>query len=140
MAKPTNTKHVPGIGRVITSAEEFSDFDEVGGDRFSDREPEAEPEDDEEDIPDDGGDTEWSPKPWMRDQGAKHPHTVREDAPKTEILNLSVAEDLARWNELQASAHVTGGPALAFTSCHQEFHAGVWHLYVTYSSLSYQKI
>lgn len=137
--EPPTRKRVSGIGEVIISESEFSDFDEVDADRLSDRMVDSPDPDEQLDAPpDDGGDAEWSDKPWMRGQGEKHPHSVKEGPPVTETLSLPA--DLTRWNEIQAASHSTSGPSLALIGCDREFHAGVWHLYVTYSKLSYQKI
>jgi hypothetical protein len=138
---PDNTKFVPGIGQVITSEAAFSDFDEVSSSRLSDRqEPDQQPDDDVDETPDDGGNAEWSDKPWVRGQGEKYPHTVRDGPNITETLNLSVAADLERWNTIQAMAHHSAGPSLTITACERKFHAGSWFIYASHTKLSYQKL
>lgn len=135
--------NIRGIGKVITSADVFGDFDEVASGRLADRaEPAPEPDDDDyadynPPVVETRG---WSDKPSIANQASKAPATVRFGAPVTTSLNLSVAEELQSLNDLQAKAYALDGPFAVIHHIDKKFHEGQWFALVTHSQISYQKL
>lgn len=140
----SDVTHVRGIGKVITSAEVFGDFDAVGGDRLAPRNaaPAKEPEAESEDYTPEPrrAPRGWSDKPSVANQATRAPDTIRLGAPVTVILNLSTVDGLQAFNDLNAKAHDTDGPFVAVTHVERQFYEGVFHAAVTYSPISYQQL
>ncbi len=136
----SDTTRIRGIGKVITSADAFGDFDSVGMDRLATRSDPA-PEGDSDYTPEPVIVTRgWSDKPSVANQAVRAPDTIRLGAPVTVILNLSTPDGLQTFNDLNVKAHAPEGPFIAITHVERQFYAGVFHAAVTYSPISYQKL
>ena len=58
------------------------------------------------------GDLVWSKKPSIKDQLALHPNTTKLSAIRCEVFNLTVEEDLAKYNALLERAHPSTAPEI----------------------------
>lgn len=94
-------------------------------------------EEDEEEDP--HIDSQWGPRPTIKDQISRQPDSVRAEDPRTQVFDLSKAEDLDEYNRIQKAA-AGESPTLSITEQERQHYEGNWSVFVTYYTLVYAQL
>lgn len=108
--------------------------------RFEERRTEETAEAEEEKVAPTSSSDTWLPQPSIKDQVFRYPESVRTVDPETKMFDLSKAEDIKKFNEIQKAASDPEAPTMAILEKDKQACEGSWTLLVTYAKVEYTKM